>query len=345
MMMVIGHHIDLANATFYELEQLSQACEPATFRRNSKEYVIVRDYLLEGKDSKRDIKVWLYKLKLNGHYPDKGSFFKPHFRSENAFGSLVIVFPTAHEGGALHLRDDGQEWMFDSAIGYIAFFSDIEHEVAPVISGHRVTLTYNLYFDDDSKPTDSTLQDSYPPLATNERAFRETLEGLLENPEFLADGGTLGFSLRNIYPVLNARFIDYVYDLLKRSDAVIYETFKSLVFEPKLYLGSTEASIIDWVFDCAGEWEEKVDITKILRSRSGMVVWHKEHDASDLKWKNPEKVHWVSPVTRFNKRECTFPTYNGYRLKLDYVYGDMCLVIRIGKGGEKLPGVQGKVTN
>ena len=74
------------------------------------------------------------------------------------FGSLVIVFPTPHEGGALHLRHRGHEWIFDSgqaltaksqsSIGYVAFFSDIEHEVAPVTSGHRITLTYNLFFDD-----------------------------------------------------------------------------------------------------------------------------------------------------------------------------------------------------
>jgi hypothetical protein len=68
------------------------------------------------------------------------------------FGSLVIVFPTPHEGGALHLRHRGNEWIFDSgqaladstsqpSIGYVAFFSDIEHEIAPVTSGHRVTLT------------------------------------------------------------------------------------------------------------------------------------------------------------------------------------------------------------
>ena len=74
------------------------------------------------------------------------------------FRSLVIVFPTLHEGGALLLRHRGHEWIFDSgqalaakdtpSIGYAAFFSDIEHEVAPVTSGHRITLTYNLYFDD-----------------------------------------------------------------------------------------------------------------------------------------------------------------------------------------------------
>jgi hypothetical protein len=75
------------------------------------------------------------------------------------FGSLVIVFPTPHEGGTLLLRHRGREWTFDSghalsnkeepSIGYVAFFSDIEHEVAPVISGRRITLTYNLYFEDD----------------------------------------------------------------------------------------------------------------------------------------------------------------------------------------------------
>jgi hypothetical protein len=34
-------------------------------------------------------------------------------------------------------------------IGYAAFFSDVKHGATPVVSGHRVTLTYNLYFDGD----------------------------------------------------------------------------------------------------------------------------------------------------------------------------------------------------
>ncbi|KAI0291800.1 hypothetical protein B0F90DRAFT_1671392 [Multifurca ochricompacta] len=283
---------------------------------------IVRDYLLEGEDSKRDIKVGLYKLDVY----DKGSFFKPHFRSEDMW--------------TLHLRDDGQEWTFNSGlelaglhtptIGYIAFFSDIEHEVAPVISGHRVTLTYNLYFDDDDddEAMDSTLQGPYRPLATNSRAFRATLEGLLENPEFLADGGTLGFGLRHIYPVLDDRFIDYVYDLLKGSDAVIYKAFKSLGSSRRctcIMNGSRRRATPPRLRSLTG-----CSIALILRTRNGMVVWHKEHGASDLEWKNPEKVHWVSPVTRFNEREW----YKA--LELDYVYGDMCLVIRIGKAGERL---------
>ena len=70
------------------------------------------------------------------------------------FGSLVLVFPTPHEGGALMLRHEGKEWTFDAArvlsatshyalkrVAYIAFFSDVEHEVLPVTSGYRVTST------------------------------------------------------------------------------------------------------------------------------------------------------------------------------------------------------------
>lgn len=73
------------------------------------------------------------------------------------FGSLVVVFPTRHKGGALYLRHKGEEWTFDSAalasaqedpsIAYIAFYSDVDHEVSVVNSGYRDTLTYNLYFD------------------------------------------------------------------------------------------------------------------------------------------------------------------------------------------------------
>jgi hypothetical protein len=134
------------------------------------------------------------------------------------FGSLVLVFPTPHEGGALLLRDYGHEWIVDSgqalasaaegqlSIGYTAFFSDVEHtEVAPVTSGHRISLTYNLYFEyggpvfaNDAISTPRRLTRSQ---VGNEGTFHEAFTALLENPEFLADGGALAFGLRHIYPI------------------------------------------------------------------------------------------------------------------------------------------------
>ena len=159
------------------------------------------------------------------------------------FGSLVIVFPTPHEGGALLLRHHGRQWIFDSGrelaaarqqfIGYVAFFSDIEHEVAPVISGYHVTLTYNLYFDGGGPVKDPVTDHLYTPQGTNEQAFSEAFEALLENPEFLAEGGTLAFGLRHVYPI--KRDLAPVYDALKASDAVIYKSVRALGFEPVLY--------------------------------------------------------------------------------------------------------------
>ena len=61
-------------------------------------------------------------------------------------GSLVIIYPTAHEGGELVLRhkDHDSEWKFDTnsltasqsspSLAYVAFYSDIEHEVLKVTS-------------------------------------------------------------------------------------------------------------------------------------------------------------------------------------------------------------------
>jgi len=72
------------------------------------------------------------------------------------FGSLVVVFPSKVTGGELILRDKEHGGTIDSAkdisehsdgpcAGYIGFYSDVEHEIATVKSGHRVILTCNLY--------------------------------------------------------------------------------------------------------------------------------------------------------------------------------------------------------
>lgn len=59
-------------------------------------------------------------------------------------------------GGQLVVRNAGQEVTFDwsmsnrnrfdePSVNWAAFYSDCEHEVLPVATGYRVTLTYNLY--------------------------------------------------------------------------------------------------------------------------------------------------------------------------------------------------------
>jgi hypothetical protein len=257
------------------------------------------------------------------------------------FGSLVIVFPTPHEGGALLLRHRGREWTFDSgkalatkeepSIGYVAFFSDIEHEVAPVVSGHRVTLTYNLYFDGD------TSADEVHPQPANEGAFRETFKALLENPEFLPDGGTLAFGLRHVYPIENN--LKHIHGVLKGSDAVVYQSVRALEFEPMLYLyyqdgiRSADGVIIDQMIDFSQVGSE-VDLESVLLEEGGILVSGQPRSARNSE-PGHEYVEWVTPVTRFNRQEGVFACY-GNEASLEWAYGDVCLIVRIGKARDRL---------
>lgn len=118
---------------------------------------------------------------------------------------------------------------------------DVEHEVAPVTSGHRVTLTYDLYAEND----DQQASEFIPPLA-NERAFHDDFATLLDGQEFLAEGGTLAFGLANAYSV--KKNLNYVYGALKGGDAVAYRTLRGLGFEPVLRIYYHE-----WESTSAGE--------------------------------------------------------------------------------------------
>ena len=347
---------------------------------------IIRGHLLEGTQSTHHIIAKLHKLNVYSTHvifirpqrltrcPGKGSFFKPHIdtpRGAKMFGSLVVVFPTPHEGGALFLRHRGQEWVFDSgreltalhrpSIGYVAFFSDVEHEVAPVMSGHRVTLTYNLYFDNGGSSKDSASEHLSLPPTVNENAFRESFQGLLENPEFLAYGGTLAFGLRHVYPIderinpidddegegkENPTPLEPVYGALKGSDAVVYQTVRALGFQPMLYMyyqwetpsGILEGAVIDKVIDFnnTAQWSSVMDITRIVREKGGIVVCREDWEADEEHgYDNPERVEWVTPVTTFNRKKGAWATY-GNEPMLAVAYADLCLFVRIGKAGERL---------
>jgi hypothetical protein len=388
------------------LEQLAEACEPASFGVNEKEVLdetyhkagkmdperfaslldpvrtklmkIIRYSLLEGTQSTDDITVELHKLNVYStqsifirplkliRSPGKGSFLKAHIdtpRGEKMFGSLMVVLPTPHEGGALFLRHRGHEWMFDSgrelaaerqpSIGYVAFFSDVEHEVAPVISGHRVTLTYNLYFGDggDSElPSKERVSEhlSLPPVG-NEIAFREAFQGLLENPEFLSYGGALAFGLRHVYPIEDdpghPSPLEDIYGALKGSDAIVYQTARALGFQPVLYMhyewttlnDFREAAVIDKVMDFTRlrKWPGPVDITKVVWEEGGIVVFQEGWEIDPVGYENPEKVEWVTPVTTFNRQKGSYVTY-GNEPSVEMAYADLCLFVRIGKAGERL---------
>ncbi|EQC25455.1 hypothetical protein SDRG_16674, partial [Saprolegnia diclina VS20] len=92
----------------------------------------------------------LYKLLLY----EAGDFFLEHQDTEKEpgmFGTLLVQLPAEHTGGHLDVRHRGQTKRFGldgpasaDALHYCAFFADVHHAVAPLTSGHRLVLTYNL---------------------------------------------------------------------------------------------------------------------------------------------------------------------------------------------------------
>ncbi|TFK66431.1 hypothetical protein BDN72DRAFT_823422, partial [Pluteus cervinus] len=264
-----SRYLTFTSATASQLQDLTDACLPATFGRDKEDVYdesyrkarkldlddfatkfdphaagiidIIREGLLEGLNQKKHIKVELYKLNMY----DQGAFFKAHKdtpRSGGMFASLVVVFPTAHQGGKLLLRHDGEEWTFDSAeilsktsspsASFIAFFSDVEHEVLPVESGYRVTLTYNLSYEQSStaeitSPNPPSVHfKSIPDLVPLQTAILS----LLQDQRVLPQGGYFGFGLRFTYPAFGQKDSDLqlVLEQLKGSDAVLKQVCDTL---------------------------------------------------------------------------------------------------------------------
>ena len=115
------------------------------------------------------------------------------------FGSLVVCLPTQFTGRELIVRHSKQEIKYDwsstaldtsSTLFWAAFFSDVEHEVLPVIEGYRVTLTYNLSY--HCKASDLTFD-------VKTYSFYKVLQAALSNPVFMRYGGVLGFNSHYTY--------------------------------------------------------------------------------------------------------------------------------------------------
>jgi predicted secreted protein len=117
-------------------------------------------------------------------------------RGETHIGTLLLSLPSTYTGGALVVRQNGSEVFFDwshsISLEWAFLYSDCEHEVLPVTSGHRITIQYNVY------DTPSELMTADPLVQADSRLdfFKSAIDTLLDANEAL----TLGFALRHEYP-------------------------------------------------------------------------------------------------------------------------------------------------
>ena len=271
------------------------------------------------------------------------------------FGSLVIVFPCEHTGGALLLRHEGKEWSFDasgelskcteSSIGYVAFYSDVEHEVALVTSGYRVTLTYNLYHAAAIPRPSRAIRQS---AAENETALLAGLLDLLQEPTILPKGGVLGFGLQHEYPVGKTTTHVNLIGQLKGADALAKRVCEYLLLKPLLMFAYSDEwndlSILSPLYIDLSRNEQVEDVVGDLIGNGGISVRdplakHAHDDEDDesgrRRGKNPPlDIYWVNKPTDKTSIEGLYVAY-GNEASLDHYYAKVSLIVFVGPVGRR----------
>ncbi|KAI0949986.1 hypothetical protein AcV7_008595 [Taiwanofungus camphoratus] len=374
-----ARRIDFLKTSERELEHLAQTCDAATFGVNQRDVLdesyrkagkldtahfaikfdpthlglidAIRMNLLEGHEAQGSIHAELYKVNVYG----KGSFFKAHQdtpRGESMFASLVVVFPTFHEGGSLLLRQADKEWTFDSVqllskqtepcVAFTAFYSGVEHEVTLVKSGYRVTVTYNLYLKDSSANSSLLAH----PLDTSAVALQSTFERLLQDPSFLPEGGYLGFGLRHRYPVNENDISSHqkgkaalkaMIRYLKGSDATLLQVCNELSIDASLrvvfkdenrdYEGRPILVMLDRLVKLENSLLDEPFWQTLCDDYGGQLLSQTEYREPDV------IIDWVTEVPEWYLK-ATFLAY-GNEPSLGYRYANLCLLVDIGAIGKR----------
>lgn len=272
-------------------------------------------------------------------------------------GSLVVIYPTPYEGGELVLRHKDREWKFDAntlttsqsspSLAYVAFYSDIEHEVLKVTSGRRVTVTYNLYLVDPAlKPKASAVT----PNAQSVSNLQTTLQRLLKGPEFLPDGGILGFGLAHLYPVTSQTKLQEMSVYLKGEDAHVYRACRELQLQPSLqmiyddyrlepegYGIMVDRFALNHYYDYSRESYEGalvkelggVSVNKIegINFNPSLFAPYGESEG--------EFITWISPFNGRNQLQDINMAY-GNEVSAEYIYCSPCLIVRIAAASDRV---------
>lgn len=274
-------------------------------------------------------------------------------------GSLVIIFPTAHEGGELVLRHKGREWKIGAnaliasrpspSLAYVAFYSDIDHEILKVTSGRRITITYNLYMVNMAPdPGASTLT----PIPLHASDFQTTLRNLIKDPAFLPEGGTLGFGLSHLYPVSTHVELQGIAHFLKGEDARVYEACRELQLKPLLkiiyddghgfsyrknYGIMVDKFVVNPSYDCE---HESYQSTLLKETRGVAVNITEGSPINDSYWVSDEDykgeyIDWVSPFDQRTKLRDVGLDY-GNEVSIEVVYCSPCIIVRIDSACDRL---------
>ena len=272
-------------------------------------------------------------------------------------GSLVVIYPTPYEGGELVLRHKDREWKFDAntlttsqsspSLAYVAFYSDIEHEVLKVTSGRRVTVTYNLYLVDPAlKPKASAVT----PNAQSVSNLQTTLQRLLKSLEFLPDGGILGFGLAHLYPVTSQTKLQEMSVYLKGEDAHVYRACRELQLQPSLqmiyddyrlepegYGIMVDRFALNHYYDYSRESYEGALVKELGGVSVNKIEGINFNPSLFAPYGEPEGelITWISPFNGRNQLQDINMAY-GNEVSAEYIYCSPCLIVRIAAASDRV---------
>ncbi|OCH92820.1 hypothetical protein OBBRIDRAFT_811453 [Obba rivulosa] len=289
----------------------------------------IHSEFMEGKKERRPIRVELYKLNVYA-----------------MFGSLAVIFPTTHEGGALVLRHNEKEWQFDSCelLSQQSEF-DVEHEVLHVKSDYRVTLTYNLYFSDAGQTAVCAVPRS---LATNDATFGTALRTLLDDLISLPGDGCLGSGLYHQYTLKAQGSNANAMEAERRNYWLSFRTSKGLtpLFATSVenlgwipHVGSfTPVEIMcdePYVLDMNVTIDGTESLCEILRYNGGLLLNTARTRRTNYAVHKPDIiVRWVTKTPAVNFVKHTYMAY-GNEMTVAYSYSRICLLVKVGKAGER----------
>ena len=221
-----------------------------------------------------------------------------------------------------------KRWSFDAAqalaecqgphLAYIALYSDVEHEVSMVKTGHRISVTYNLYFDDDTRAPIIPLS-----LSQNALRLKSALETLLLDATFLPEGGWLGFNLEHQYPVEmlpdgSYFYLDEITKCLKGVDAEIAWIAEGL---------SLQVSIRAFVFADRKLIAFKGSIPDLTDVSAKDIA----HTKGAIDLREDVQVCWVTKPSKLNQYGPV--DIRGNEPSEQYEYKSFCLFIEVGRPG------------
>ena len=297
----------------------------------------------------------------------RGDFFKAHKdtpRGQDMFGSLVVVLPTLHEGGQFVLRQGEKEWTIDFAdkfatatepsACFVTFFGDIEHEVLPVMSGYRITLTYNLYH----KPMHPSTSSIPTPFQLK---LKRALVDLVNDKSKLPKGGYLGFGLVHEYVHTGHEVLEPLMGQLKGSDRALADVCDELglryslrllyrgITDPCLNLIATEElevdeARMDYESSSTAYLEQALEGLTIEQVE-GVILVGGRHGFEPkiledynyygygpwLKaiYRNPvTEVLEITPMKSSVDTKTSFMAY-GNEAELEYFYGTACMLVAV----------------